>query len=91
MDQQEEELQDIQDKIEKLEKITKENNRILHKMQNHIRLGTIMRVLYWLVILGVMLGVYHYFQPFFDQWINTYNEIINIPEKIKQFNFPSGS
>jgi uncharacterized membrane protein YccF (DUF307 family) len=84
--QQEEDLQEIQEKIEKLERLTKENNRILHKMQNHIRLGTIMRVLYWVVIIGVMLGIYHYLQPFMEQMLGTYNEIIGIPEKLKNLN-----
>jgi hypothetical protein len=82
---QEEELQEIQEKIEDLERITKDNNKVLHTIQSHMRMGTVMNILYYFVIIGSMVGAYYYFQPIVGKFIGTYQDILTLPEKIKQF------
>lgn len=84
-----EDLQDIQDRIDHLEKLTRENNRILHKVRNQMRLGVIMRGLWWVFIIGSFLGIYYYLQPFLDQIGTTYDEIIQFPEKLKNLDLSS--
>lgn len=44
--------------------ISRENNKILHRMQNAARWGRAFRVFYWVIIIGSMLGAYYYLQPF---------------------------
>lgn len=80
----EEELHEIEEKIESLEKITKDNNRVLRSIQSHMRMSTLMNVLYYVVIVGSMIGLYYYFQPFINEFIKTQQYIISIPDKIKQ-------
>jgi hypothetical protein len=84
------EIQELQERIDHLEKLTKDNNRILHTMRNHMRWGVFLRGMWWLFVLGSMLGLYYYLQPFIGQIFDTYNEIIDIPEKIKTFDFTGG-
>lgn len=52
-----------QEKLEEVYKLALENNEMLHRMQNRLRLGVILRVIYWLAILGALGGVYYYIRP----------------------------
>ena len=55
-----------QEKLEEVYKLCLENNEILHRLQNRYRLGMILRVVYWLAILGALGGVYYYIRPLID-------------------------
>ena len=47
-------------------KLVEENNSILRKMRRVARWGTIVRVLYWVVIIGVGVGAFYFLQPYID-------------------------
>ena len=81
-------IHDIQERIEELEKLTKANNKILRKLRNHMRMGTIMRVIYWSVIIGSMFVSYYYFQPFIEPIKESYDKLIDFPGKLKDFSLP---
>lgn len=52
--------------LERTYKIAEENNVILRGIRRANRISTIMRILYWLVIVGVTLGAFYYLQPYID-------------------------
>ncbi len=83
-----EDIQDIQERIEKLEGLTKENNKILRKLRSHMRMGTVMRLLYWGVIIGSMVGAYYYLQPFIEPLLETYDTLIGLPDAVKNIDIP---
>ena len=47
-------------------KISRENRKILKRLQRSMRWGRFLRVVYWVVIIGGTLGAYYYIQPFVD-------------------------
>ncbi len=57
--------------LEEILKVSRENNRLLHKIHRTMRWGRILRMVYWLIIIGSMLGLLYYFQPFIDSVIET--------------------
>lgn len=65
---------DFHDKdfFDRLMKLTEENNHLLHKMWRAARIGRAMRVLYWLVIIGISIGALYYIQPYIDQFLAVY-------------------
>lgn len=50
--------------LERTYKMTEENNQILISIRRNARIGTTMKVLYWIVILGLSFGAYYFIQPF---------------------------
>ena len=46
--------------------LSKENHKILKKMQRNASWSRGLRIVYWLVIIGGALGAYYYIQPFVD-------------------------
>jgi TRAP-type C4-dicarboxylate transport system permease small subunit len=57
-----------------------ENNDILRAMQRSQRLATVMRIIYWVVIIGSTIGAFYLIQPYIDSLKGVYggaNDIIN--------------
>lgn len=50
--------------LERTSKLVEENNDILRSIRRTNRLGTIMHILYWAVILIVSFGAYYFIQPY---------------------------
>ena len=74
---------ELHERIENLEKLTKDNNKILHSMQSRMRWGTFLRVLYWVIIIGSMLGAYYFLQPYVEQLMEAYNTLVGAPDALK--------
>lgn len=55
--------------------LSKENNKMLKKLRNAMRVSRAFKIVYWTVIIGSMLGVYYYFQPFIDNIRGTYEQV----------------
>ncbi len=47
-------------------RLSKDNHKILKKMQRNAFWGRGLKIIYWLVIIGGALGAYYYIQPFID-------------------------
>ncbi|MCX6752125.1 MAG: hypothetical protein NTZ87_01335 [Candidatus Nomurabacteria bacterium] len=54
--------------------LAEENNGMLHSMRRSMRMASIMRALYWIIIIGSAFGAYYYIQPYTDQIMKIYNE-----------------
>lgn len=63
---------DFRDKefLERLMAITEENNKLLHKLWRTARWARFVRVVYWIILIGVSIGALYYLQPFIDQITN---------------------
>ena len=61
--------------LERTMKLSEENNRILHSIQRSMRIARIMRVVYWLFIIGSAVGAYYLIQPYVDSLVGIYSSI----------------
>jgi hypothetical protein len=52
--------------LERTYKMTEENNEILKSIRRNARLSTAMRIIYWVVILGLSFGAYYFIQPYIE-------------------------
>jgi len=46
--------------------LSKENNKMLRKMRRAMMWTRVVKSIYWVLIIGSMLGAYYYFQPIID-------------------------
>lgn len=74
---------DLRSKIDETFRLAKENNKILHSVQNHARWAAVMRFAYWLVILGIGIGSFYFIQPYIEQAMNLYSSFKNTEQKIQ--------
>jgi len=75
MDPKEKEL------LEETLELSKENNKILKKLHGAMKMSRVFKVVYWVIIIGSMLGVYYYFQPFIDNIKGSFDGIISLFDK----------
>jgi len=52
--------------LEETHELAEENNKLLRAMKRSQRFASIMRVIYWVVIIGLSIGAYYYIQPYTD-------------------------
>jgi len=62
-------------------KTVKDNNKMLHKMRNMMRVSRAFKTVYWVAIIGSMLGLYYYFQPFIDNIQGGFEDFVSIFSK----------
>lgn len=60
--------------LEKVYKMTEENNEILHSIRRTTRFGLAMRILYWVVIIGLSVGALYFIQPYVDFITGAFNK-----------------
>jgi TRAP-type C4-dicarboxylate transport system permease small subunit len=63
--------------LEETLEISKENNKMLRKMRSAMRWSRAFKVVYWIVIVGSMIGAFYYFQPLIDNLTSTYNSLMS--------------
>ncbi len=74
---------DLRKKILELYDLTKENNKMLHSLRRAQRWASIMRVIYWILILGISVGAYYYIQPHLDQILGLYTQNQSFIDKVR--------
>ncbi len=70
-------------KMEELLEITRENNKILRSMRSAQRRGSLFQLVYWMIILGSIFGVYYYFQPTIQKYTKTIKASVEVLQKFE--------
>jgi hypothetical protein len=71
-----------QEKLEEVYKLTLENNQILHGMRSRERVANAVRIIYWLIIIGSLVGTYYYVSPLLDMLLSKRGQV---DDTLKQF------
>ena len=54
-------------------KLAEENNKMLRGMRRSARIASVLRILYWVIILGSAFGAYYAIQPYLNSVVESYN------------------
>lgn len=76
---------DNQELLEKLLRLTEENNVMLRRIQSRARWGTIFRVAYWVLLIGLSIGAFYFIQPYIEAVTGGVNEFQNQVNTFKSF------
>jgi hypothetical protein len=82
-----------QEKLDELYELSQENNEILHSLLRREKFATYMRLIYWLVIIGAVFGLYYYVEPVINYISNNSSGLADFFNAIndKTNNFPEVS
>ena len=69
--------------LERTYKMTEENNQLLKSIRNSGRVGTAMRILYWIVIIGLSYGAYYFIQPYLKTVTGLYDQVQGASNALK--------
>jgi hypothetical protein len=61
--------------LKKTLELSQENNKMLHSIRRNMIIGRIVRIVYWVFIIGAAIGVYYYIQPYLDSAIGAYGSV----------------
>jgi len=57
--------------------LSEENNKMLKKLYSALKWGRAVRVVYWVIIIGIAVGVFVFLQPLVAPIIDAYNSILD--------------
>jgi hypothetical protein len=63
-------------------RLSEENNRMLRRMRKVQKWTTILRVLYFVVILGIAVGAFYYLTPYIEGVLNVYSSVSGFEERV---------
>src|SRR5690349_21281762 len=70
-------------KLDEIYRLVQENNHLLHKMRRDAVYASILRVVWWLILLiGPAILYYYYVQPYLDQLIALYQKANGVSQSI---------
>ena len=62
--------------FKELLELTKENNKLLRKMRRSAMIGGVIRLIYWVAIIGTPIFLYYSFlQPYLAQLLDIYSQV----------------
>jgi len=71
--------------LEETAGLARENNKILRSLRRSARVGQIIRVAYWVILIGASVGAYYYIQPYLEQLLGVYTGLQNGVGNINSF------
>ena len=73
--------------LKRVLELSESNHKMLKKLHRNLLLHRIFSIIYWVLIIGVTVGLYYYLQPVFDQVSKIYSDTTGIQVDIgKTFN-----
>ncbi len=67
---------EIKDLLEKNLEVSEENNDLLRGIVRHSRWSLVFTIIKWLIVIGVTLGAYYYFEPLWNKTMDLYRSMI---------------
>jgi len=61
--------------LKKSLELSQDNNKMLHAIRRGMFWGRIMRIIYWVVIIGAAIGAYYYIEPYLNGAIDAYGDV----------------
>ncbi len=68
--------------LKKTLELSQENNKMLHSIRRGMFWGRVMKIVYWIIIIGAAIGIYYYITPYLDSAVNAYG---NVKGDLKSF------
>lgn len=75
---------DLKNLVRENIRIAEDNNRLLRKIVSANRWARIFKLLYWVIIIGSMVGVYYYVQPILIDILDTYKGLVSGMQSIQK-------
>lgn len=68
--------------LKKTLELSQENNKMLHSIRRSMKWGRVVKIIYWVVIIGAAIGAYYYITPYIDSAVGAYG---NVKGDLKSF------
>ena len=83
-------MMDIQEKrlLEETAALAKENNKLIKKIRRGMITGRVVRIFYWVVIIGISVGAFYFLQPYVEGIRGIYEDLQGAQNQVNTlFNF----
>ena len=68
--------------LKKTLELSQENNHLLRSIKRSMAWGRIIKIIYWVILIGAAIGAYYYIEPYIDTAVDAYG---NVKGDLKSF------
>jgi len=61
--------------LKKTLELAQENNKMLHGIRRSMFWGRIIKIIYWVLIIGIAIGAFYYISPYIDSAVGAYGDV----------------
>ena len=76
------EIREISEKVSRIERVQEEDSRMIRALHLSMRINRAFRIVYIVVVLSILFGVYYYIQPYIDKMLEIYNQLYSSPVNV---------
>jgi hypothetical protein len=76
-------MDDTNELLRRLITQSEENNKLLRRIDRRARWSIIYSVVRWLIVLGLGFGVYYYIQPYLEEILRVYADLLLGADKLR--------
>ena len=69
--------------LNKAVSLAEDNNKILHYMKRSMHVSSIIKFIYWTIIIGSAIGAFYLFQPYINEIKNVFGGVSNELKNLK--------
>ena len=70
--------------LERTLELSEENNKLLKKINRSIQWGRFVKLVYWLIIIGLSVGAFYYIQPLLEPFMQTVDSLSSGVKSLEQ-------
>ena len=78
--------EDSQKMLKDTYELARENNKMLRGIRRSQNIASFMRLVYWLIIIGITAGSFYFLQPYLNKAISLYNSVSGMQQKFNPSN-----
>lgn len=71
------------ERLKRVLELSEKNNMMLKQMYSTMKWGRVLKVIYWIVIVGVAVGAFYFLQPFISSLQGTYKTLQEGVESVR--------
>ncbi len=68
-------LEQLKNNLEETREIVERNNELLQSIERTMFWRRVFTVFYWVVIIGIAIGLFYFLEPYADRVIDAYNQL----------------
>lgn len=65
--------------------LSRKNNEVLNKLYRATLWGRAIKIVYWLLLIGVTVGSFYFLQPYFETLMDVYGGVTKTQDQVKEF------
>jgi len=72
------------ERLKRVLELAEKDHNMVRKLYSAMRWGRVLKIIYWVAILGIAVGAFYFLQPFFESLVEVYKSLGSSVEGLRE-------